>query len=231
MFVPGLSAKALGVLSSGDKTRRAFDTGGHLMFSKLVAAAAFALSLSISAASAATVFNLGGASAVAGSFSTTVDGITVTATGERRDGVASCGFLCVTTFFQPENLSREANGLGVKGGGLNLDSPALDGQIDERMTFDFGKKVRLISISFSEFDSNDPYNVLVDMVQVATDSFGNPFLFAANTVGQLLRIDVTSNSSAFRVSSITVQAIPLPAGGLLLIGALGGLALLRKRRA
>ena len=36
-------------------------------------------------------------------------------------------------------------------------------------------------------------------------------------------------TGGFDVASISVSAIPLPAGGLLLIGALGGLALLRRR--
>lgn len=198
-----------------------------MFLSRLAAAGLFALALT-SAASAATVFDLGGTSAVASSFATTEDGITVTATGERRDG---CLFFC----FQDENLSRTTEGLGVRGGGLGLDSPELDGQIDERMTFTFTEAVRLISVSFNFFDDDDPYNVLVDfgsgLVTVASGAMDNPFVFAPGTISDTFRIAVDGNASAFRVSSITVAAVPLPAGGLLLLGGLAGLAALRRRRA
>lgn len=43
--------------------------------------------------------------------------------------------------------------------------------------------------------------------------------------------DGTNNSYGGFIDNVSVAAIPLPAGGLLLIGALGGLALLRRRKA
>jgi hypothetical protein len=193
---------------------------------KSLAAAVLSLGLSVGGASAATVV-LGGPAATAGSFVYTGDGVTVTATGERRDG---CLFLC----FQDENLSRAADGLGVRGGGLGLDSPELDGQVDERLTFTFSHAVRLISVTFSFIDGDDEYDVLVDvgsgLAPVALDALSNPFLFAADAVGTAFRIAVDGNASAFRVSSITFAPVPLPAGGLLLLGGLAGLAALRRRR-
>jgi hypothetical protein len=52
---------------------------------------------------------------------------------------------------------------------------------------------------------------------------------------QIKLVDVSplngGSTDGFDVDAISVAAVPLPAGGLLLIGALGGLALLRRRTA
>jgi hypothetical protein len=43
------------------------------------------------------------------------------------------------------------------------------------------------------------------------------------------RIEFTAGRPAFEFANLTVAAVPLPAGGLLLLAALGGLAVLRRR--
>jgi len=52
------------------------------------------------------------------------------------------------------------------------------------------------------------------------------------SIGSILfdKVVFTSNTAAFEVSNIQTTPVPVPAAGLLLIGALGGLAFLRRRR-
>lgn len=45
------------------------------------------------------------------------------------------------------------------------------------------------------------------------------------------RITFTAGNPAFEFANLTIAAVPLPAGGLLLLGALGGLMVLRRRSA
>ena len=51
-------------------------------------------------------------------------------------------------------------------------------------------------------------------------------------VGDVLfdRLVLSSGSNAFEFANLTATPVPLPAGGLLLLGALGGLAALRRKR-
>ncbi|MFX0547397.1 VPLPA-CTERM sorting domain-containing protein [Roseovarius sp. S1116L3] len=188
----------------------------------LGAAAAIAMTaLAAPAAYAATVFNLGGSSTEASSFAYSVDGIGLTVTGERN-------------FFgwDDVDVTRRTGGLGVTG---FLDtSSALDGQIDERLTFSFDQNVKMMSIMFTAYDDNDPYDIYVDsgagLTLITGDSNANPYLFSPFLTGDTLRIAVDGNASAFRVSSMTVAAVPLPAAGWLMIAGLGGLGALRRRR-
>jgi len=57
-------------------------------------------------------------------------------------------------------------------------------------------------------------------------------MWAADTIGGSLNLISFSDGSdaRFEVSSLSISAVPLPAGGLLLIGGLGALAALRKRK-
>lgn len=200
-----------------------------MKFKSAMAGAAAALAISAGAATAATVVDLGGSAGTAWSYTYAVGGSNnVTVTGERRDGV--CGLFC--SFFQPERVSRASDGLGVDGG--PLDSGELDGQVDERLTFTFDFAVRFLSVLFNDIDDNDPYDIYVDTgsgLQLVTgDAEDNPYVFNPSLVGNTLQIAVDGNASAFRVKSLEVAAVPLPAAGWLMLAGLGGLAALRRKR-
>lgn len=157
-------------------------------------------------------------------------------TGQRADGYLGA--------WQTEKVSRTASGLGVYGGGL--DNPQLDGLIDEALVFTLSDPVKLVSVVFSSFDWNDRYKIMLgDGVSPLTTLVGsgaaNPYTFAANTTGSVLRIEAAGIlggiSSSFRVASLTFETVdeapapvPLPAAGLLMLGGLGAIAGLRRLR-
>jgi len=210
---------------------------GELMHKSVTLAAAFAASILVApAASAATMFDFTGLSPSSTSlYEDTQDGISLDVTGERRDDGVFI-FPCVA--FGAANVTTASDGLGVgaNSGACagNVDSAELDGQIDEILQFSFDQDVRLISIGFNAIDDDDPYNIFVDsgsgFTSVATGALDNPYVFSPFLTGNTLRIGATDNASAFRVTNLTIAAVPLPAGGLLLLGALGGLGALRRRK-
>lgn len=132
---------------------------------------------------------------------------------------------------------------------LCLDNSLIDGAgPDEFALLDFGDLVvEITSVTFSYWDINDTFAYGVyDDTSVGTtpsvydDDLGgganNPYTFAftgGELVGSIIGFGVDSWHDDFRLQSITfdvVSAVPLPAGGLLILTGLGGLALVRRRR-
>lgn len=103
--------------------------------------------------------------------------------------------------------------------------------------------MRLVSVTFGNVDNNDQYDIAFDFgsgfgaytngILVASN---NPSVFGINIVGFRVRASGTFiadgllGNDDFTIARIETASVPLPAGGLLLIGALGGLAALRRRR-
>lgn len=133
-------------------------------------------------------------------------------------------------------LTQTSNGMGVTG---FLDtSMKLDGLIDESITFNFDQSVRLVSVTFGCFDSNDDADVYVNGSMVANDSDTNPYMFG-NVVASSFTIGADGHSGWFSsdgydnfyIKSFTVATVPVPAAGFLLLGGLAGLGMVgRKRR-
>ncbi|MEP3333705.1 VPLPA-CTERM sorting domain-containing protein [Sedimentitalea sp.] len=186
----------------------------------LTTCAAGAILMATAGIASASTINLGGSTAQASSFSYSVDGIGVTVTAEHY-------------FFgwQDSDVSRTGSGLGASSYGW--DNPQLDGIVDERMTFSFDQDVSLMSIDFASFGLGDAYDIYVDSgagMSLIDSASSNPYTFSPYLVGDTLSIGVDGLFSSFRVSSLEVTAVPLPASGLLLLGGLGGIAALRRRR-
>ena len=140
--------------------------------------------------------------------------------------------------------------------GIGIGDDEIDGS--EYLTIVFDRSVRLTGVSFldlfrSAANATDAEQAVVyDGVPPATGNFVATFeatetyapggtgfgSFAVNARGDTFTFDVgTGNDDKgvgdFSVAGLTVQlaAIPLPASALLLGGALGGLVLLRRRKA
>ena len=135
------------------------------------------------------------------------------------------------------------SGIGVALASIPTAGPDVGGAID-LLTFTFDRVVEFSSIGFGNVDGDDDVDIFVDGQLVAPSdrniaSSGNPLDLTGLTgtslsVGAddlfLLFVDHTPTDN-FNVQSLTVSAVvPLPAAGLLLIGAMGGFAALRRKR-
>ncbi|MBK0328156.1 VPLPA-CTERM sorting domain-containing protein [Rhodobacteraceae bacterium F11138] len=179
------------------------------------------LCMAAPAAYAATVFDLTGTGGTDSSYDFNEDGIGLTVTGMRD-------------FFGwgSADIHQTNEGLGVTGW---LDtSDEADGQFDEYMLFSFDQDVSMMEIAFNHIDSDDPYNIYVDsgsgFTLVDANAMTNPYTFSPFLTGNTLKVAVTDNSSAFRIASVTVNTVPVPAAGVLLLAGLGSLAAVRRRR-
>lgn len=185
-----------------------------------IAWAAFA-----SVAHSATTFNFGGATGTTASKTFTADGITVVATGVRAGPFGLFQF--------SGNVTQTADGLGV--GSFPDTSGEIDGFIlRDALILTFDQLVKLTEAAFGDVQRNDDWDIYIDngsgsFSQLADDSTDNPFQFGDSLVKRIA-FGADGLDDDFRVKSLTVSAVPLPAGGLLLIGAVGGLAALRRRR-
>lgn len=129
-------------------------------------------------------------------------------------------------------VTRVNTGLGERTG-LGDDTGRLDGTGGrELLLFAFSSKVKIENISFSVIKPGSIVTGFVNDVMLGRTAV-HPFMDVSslNLAADNFGIGAGSNKSAFRIASITVSTVPLPAGGLLLGTALFGLTRLRRKRA
>ncbi|ARC89190.1 hypothetical protein B5V46_11505 [Rhodovulum sp. MB263] len=163
----------------------------------------------------------------------TVDGVTVSAyAGVYRDFPNPDTILvtdCSTSLSCDRSVSQSSAGLGV--GGF-LDSSEIDGFLgNDLLTLSFSQTVDFSQVLFSYWSMADSFDLFVDGVLVSPEerSGPNPYPLSGLT-GTSISFGADGWTDSYKLASITVAPVPVPAAGLMLLGGLGGLAALRRKK-
>lgn len=161
------------------------------------------------------------------------DGILATATaGHYRDFPNPDTILC----YDCKTVTHtNSGGLGVDSHWF--DSDQIDGSIhNDLVTLTFDREVRFSAVNFSSWDASDSFDLFVDGTLVSPEersADGAGFYSLAGILGSSISFGADAGLLAgfdsFRVASLEVAPVPVPAAGFLLLAGLGGLATLRRR--
>lgn len=123
-------------------------------------------------------------------------------------------------------------GIGIAG----FESPDIDGPdtgifaldpVAESLTVSFSEAVTINSITFGNWDNNDD----VTFSGLTLTSFGdNSGVAAINELVSSFSLSAEGSNDDFRLKSITVSAVPIPAAAWLFGSALIGMVGLRRKR-
>ena len=198
--------------------------------------AAASLSLCALPAAAAVTFDFrNGANERMPALEATVDGLGVAVTAGLYDGSTLQPDCAPGNGCADDRIVNKRNpGLGADdpNGGGNTDQGVIDGRdLNDLLTFTFGRMVTFGSVLFTQASGNDEVDIFVDGILVAlnTEASGGPVDLSAFT-GTSISFGADEDNDNFRVGAITVTPIPLPAAALALLTALGAAAATYRRR-
>lgn len=204
------------------------------MMRKFLSAVTIALGLTAGVAQAAPILfdfqnGANGANGTVASRTATQGGLSVTITGGTYNGVTDS-----VIDIDDRLVTKNNNGLGVDCivQPLCANDIGLSLLVPDLLTLTFSQAVHFGAVFFTAIDRNDDFDLFIDGIRVLSDvtiQGSNPFDLTGYH-GTSISFGADAANDNFRLGSFTVAAIPLPAGGFLLIGGLGALALLRRRR-
>jgi len=180
----------------------------------------------------ATTFYLGGSGGSASSYAFSSDGI---------DLSVSAGTFSGNRIHDGAQIHQTDDGLGVLS--QRRDSGQVDGRgRNDLLLFEFDRDIELEAIAFTFNDRNDDFTFFWDIgsglrnagqYDIPGSSWFSIIYAGGGLIGDVFGIGATGNNDNFRVVGIEVSdvsQVPLPATGLLLLGALGAIGARRKLR-
>jgi hypothetical protein len=178
-----------------------------------VGAATIALTTASAASAASIGFNFSGNDGKISSFTETVNGLSVTATGEVGNNGTS------------RDVFQGADGLGVFAG--KTENTQIDGvgvNFRETLNLTFDKAVTLLSATFTKVDSGDSFKLLVDGNQLVSNAIpanGTFDFTSSNATGTVLGFSINDSDDDYFLKSVEVKEVPEPTtilGSLLVSG-------------
>lgn len=125
-------------------------------------------------------------------------------------------------------LNSTAASFGINDGASGDDTDEFDASVNESVTFSFNKEVQITLVDFVNFGSGESFNfagqsIASSDLSSSVYTFLTPLTIAANT-----SFTLSATSGTVGIEGIDLTVIPEPSAAL--FGAVGFLALLRRRR-
>ncbi len=194
-----------------------------LIWAKRLAVVASVALAGVSAQAATITFDLTGRTSLGSSMAFHQDGLGLVVSSAH---VAPSGAL-----IQSGLVSESGSGLGMLANRKD-DTAKLDGKGQkEVLEFLFSSDVTIKSITFALIKVGSKATGYMDGMLLGFASVSpNIDVSALGLHSDYFGIGAKGKDSAFRISSITVSTVPVPAAGLLLLSGLAGLSVFRRKR-
>ena len=111
-----------------------------------------------------------------------------------------------------------------------------DGKLDgagakELLQFYYSENVKITQVTFALISKKGKVTGFVNGTMIGTTLVMPVFNLASfGLTGDWFGAGAPNSKSSYRISSITVASVPVPAAGLMLLAGLGGLSALRRKR-
>jgi hypothetical protein len=214
-----------------------------------VVAAGGIVAMASQASAVTTTFdftNLGNDLEWPGALEFTQDGITVTVDAKSYEDPGAVGSALVENSTSPFTGIGIASGFGLYVTYLFDNDVRIDGWVNELVSFAFNKNVVVNSITFGSVENGSAFDLFVsdagvlefassgDVISPTALGFTSDLFGVGASYDRCLRsvlfVCKDIEQAAFKITSLTVSEVPLPAAGWMLIAGVGGIAAMKRRR-